>query len=143
MTCPLKIFFPAKWESLQIAEDIFKIIAHNTTSDPQKIFSIRTVLSESFNNAYLYSDKNSEDAFISIETCFKNNKFTASIMNEGAGFADNDINWNKYPSSDAESGRGLRIIKQLCDKVEFRKIGNNNFEVFVEIEIGESKKVKS
>ncbi|MCD6163498.1 MAG: ATP-binding protein [candidate division Zixibacteria bacterium] len=143
MTCPLKIYFPARWEYLKIAEDIFSVIANNVTSDRQKAYNIMTVLSEAYNNAYLYGNKDSLDAQIVFETCFKNNKFTASIINEGTGFDDKNISWNEYPSADVESGRGLKIIKQLCDKVEFRKISNNIFEVFVEIEIDENKIVRS
>jgi len=138
----LKMVFPAKWETLKLADDIFNVIAHNVTSDCRKAYHIQTVLSEALNNAYLYGDNDSPDAVITFNMCFNLETFTASIINSGNGFADTEIKWNEFPCSDEESGRGLKIIKHLCNKVEFNKIDDNKFRVFIEIDLSENKKIK-
>ena len=142
MNHKLKVVFPAKWEALEIADDIFNAIANSATSDCRKAYHIRTVLSEAFSNAYLYGDNDSQNAAIVFDICFNPETFIASIINCGNGFADTDIKWNEFPCSDEESGRGLKIIKQLCDKVEFKKIDNNKFRVFIEIKVNDNKKIK-
>jgi len=131
----LKLIFPAKWESLQIAEDLFSTISKNITTDSRTAYHVRTVLSEGFSNAYLYGNSNLPEAIIIVEMCFNSKTFTANIINDGRGFADNNIKWNEFPSGDDESGRGLKIIKQLCDKLEYKRIGDNRFGIFVEIKL--------
>jgi len=128
----LRIIFPVTMSSSKIADDLFEVLANNATRDKRIRYNIRTVLSEVFNNAFLYGEKGDRDAVIEVKACFTENSFLASITNDGSGFADNEIKWDELPSTEQESGRGLRIIKELCDKVEFRRTDNNKFEVRVE-----------
>ncbi len=128
----LKIIFPVSINSVKVADDIFKVLANNATDDERICYKIRIVLSEAFNNAYLYGDKSNRGAVIEVRACFTENGFIATIINDGRGFADNEIKWDQFPSAERESGRGLKLIKELCDKVEFRPIGDNKFEVRVE-----------
>lgn len=118
--------------SVHLADDVFTAIARNMASDEQLAFKIRTALSEAFSNAILYCEKNSGDGNIEFRGRFRDGKFEASIINEGSGFADNDIEWDEFPSPKIESGRGLKIIRKLSDKVEFIKHRNNTFEVCME-----------
>jgi len=96
-------------------------------------------LSELFNNAFLYGDKSNIDAVIEIRTCFKQNRFCVSVINEGNGFADKEENWNEFPSAQNESGRGLRIIKKLSENVKFSSPGDNKFEVYAEFDLDKTK----
>jgi anti-sigma regulatory factor (Ser/Thr protein kinase) len=132
----IKIIFPISMVSVRLADDIFDAIARNVTVDTKLAFNIRLVLSEVFSNAFLYGEKQSAGAVIEFRGCFNNHKFVASIINEGTGFSDNAIEWNKFPKAMEESGRGLKIIRQLCDKLEFRKHNENKFETYVEINTG-------
>jgi len=100
------------------------------------------VLSEAFNNAFLYCDKDSGNAQVEFSFCFNSGKFVASMINDGSGFADNAIKWNDFPSEMVESGRGLKIIKKLTDKVEFNKHENNKFEVYMEFTTGAEQKLR-
>ena len=119
--------------SVKMADDVFEAVARNASRESRIVYAIRTVLSEAFSNAFLYGDKQNEDAVIEFGVCFKDNKFVASIINEGKGFTDNNINWEEFPSVAQESGRGLQLIKKFSDKVEFRKLDGGRFEVYVEI----------
>jgi len=128
----IRIIFPVSLDSVRVADDIFEVLANNATRDKQLRYNIRTVLSEVFSNAFLYGDKNNCDVEIEVRTCFTENGFMASIINDGAGFADNKIKWDEFPATEQESGRGLKLIKRLCDRVEFKRADNNKFEVQVE-----------
>ncbi|MCP4581281.1 MAG: ATP-binding protein [candidate division Zixibacteria bacterium] len=131
----LRLIFPVSLNSVRLADDLLAAIANNITSDQHLSYNIRTVLSESFNNAFLYGDKSKFDAVIEVRTCFKQNKFCVSVINEGSGFADIKENWDNFPSAQDESGRGLKIIKRLSDIVKFNKLGDNKFEVYVEFNL--------
>jgi anti-sigma regulatory factor (Ser/Thr protein kinase) len=137
----IKIIFPVAMISIRLADDIFKAIAANLTFDGQTAFKIRTVLSEIFSNAFLYCDKEINPKSIEFRGRFKDDKFIASIINEGSGFADIGNSKNEFPSSWDESGRGLKLIKRLSDKVEFIHHEDNRFEVCVEISIRAGEKV--
>jgi serine/threonine-protein kinase RsbW len=139
---PLKMLFPATLESLDLAEDIFRVVAGKVTSAEHLRFRIRMILSEAFSNAYLHGRKAAPGTEIEVSMCFKNDKFFVSIINEGSGFAENDIKWDDFPSAEAESGRGLMIIRRLCDRAEFKRIDNGRFGVFMEINIGKNDSVK-
>ena len=132
----IRIVFPISMVSVRLADDIFDAIARNVTGDAKTVFNIRLVLSEVFSNAFLYGEKQSANAVIEFKGCFNEHIFVASIINEGEGFTDNAIEWNKFPAAMEESGRGLKIIRQLCDKLEFRKHSDNKFETYLEINTG-------
>ena len=141
MTDDLKIIFPVSMQAVKMADDIFEAVAKNASTESHTIFAIRTVLSEVFSNAFLYGDKQNEDAIIEFKVCFRDNKFIASIINEGKGFVDKGIRWDQFPPAIQESGRGLHLINKLSHKVEFRNLENNRFEVYIEILTGTKDKV--
>jgi serine/threonine-protein kinase RsbW len=138
----LKIIFFATWQNLQLASDILCAVARRVTIDEQKVYHIEIVLSEAFENAFLHGNRDLHEKEIVFEMCFNQNKFVASVINKGEGFADKDIEWNEFPSCEEESGRGLKIIKRLCDKVEFKKIGPDKFGIFMEMSLSDKKTVK-
>lgn len=142
MSQPVRIIFPMSEVSLKIADEMFDIIARAATSNTKKRYHIQIVLSEAFDNAYIHGDKISADACIEFEACFNKNKFSASIINEGKGIADSELKGHDINCVFAESGRGLKIIKKLSDKVEFKKINGNKFGVFIEIDLSPEKKCK-
>ena len=119
---------------------IFDIIARAAASDVRKRYHIRAVLSEAFNNAYLHGENSSNNACIEMEACFNKDIFFVSIINEGKGFADSIPQENGFQINYAESGRGLKIIKMLSKRVEFKKVNENKFGVFIEIDVSSRKK---
>jgi anti-sigma regulatory factor (Ser/Thr protein kinase) len=137
----IKINFPNTEVSLQIADEIFNVIANLVTFNQQKIYHIRMALSELFNNAYLHADQQNRDSDIEFEACFSEDRFFASIVNKGAGFVEENYDGDEFPSGFAESGRGLKIVRKICDKVEFKRLANNKFGVFIEVAIPINKSV--
>jgi anti-sigma regulatory factor (Ser/Thr protein kinase) len=135
----IKIIFPISPISLQVSEDIFEAVARGATSNEQKIYHIRTALSELLNNAYLHGDSSNLDSAIEFKACFSPDRFYASIINEGQGFTEANYNEGEFPSGFAESGRGIKIVRKLCDRVEFKKMAGNKFGVFIEVAIPENK----
>ncbi len=127
--------------NLSVAEEIFTALARAATSDIQKQYHIRTVLSEIYGNAYLYSNRMRPNSSIDIEVCFTPDRFIASIINEGRGPADINNRKIEAISLYAESGRGLAIVRKLCDNVYFKKMSESKFGVFIEIELPKAKMI--
>ena len=142
MNRPLKIIFPAKLDFPQMVEDIFEVIAANATDDKRTANHIRLALSEVFNNAYLYGENDIPGAEIIVEICFNDESFKASVINNGQGLVDKQIKNKKLPPGDAESGRGLVLIKQICDKVDCRTVRGNKFKLSFEIKLDQKQKVE-
>lgn len=141
MSDTIKISLTNTAFNLSAAEEIFSALARAATSDIQKQYHIRTVLSEIYGNAYLYSSRMRPNSSIDIEVCFSPERFTASVINEGRGPADINSRKLEAISPYAESGRGLAIVRKLCDNVYFKKMSESKFGVFIEIELPETKKV--
>jgi anti-sigma regulatory factor (Ser/Thr protein kinase) len=143
MSDKIKITFANTAFNLSVAEEIFSALARSATGDIQKQYHIRTVLSEIYGNAYLYGDKTRPSNVIEFEACFTPDRFSASIINEGRGPADNSNRKVESISPYAESGRGLAIVRKLCDNVYFKKMSETKFGVFIEIELPITNKITS
>ena len=136
----IRILFPVSMDSIRLAEDIFQVISNNATPDKRLSYNIRVVFSEAFNNAFLYCDKSNCDAVIEVKASFRQGTLSFSIINEGEGFTDDEVNRDQLPPEQCESGRGLKIIRELSDKLEFNKLSDNRFEVYVEFDTNPIKK---
>jgi anti-sigma regulatory factor (Ser/Thr protein kinase) len=129
--------------NLSVAEEIFSALARSATPDIQKQYHIRTVLSEIYSNAYLYGNQARSNGLIKFEACFSSDRFFASIINDYKGDADIKKRKIENISPYAESGRGLAIVRKLCDNVYFKKISESKFGVFIEIELPVTNKALS
>jgi anti-sigma regulatory factor (Ser/Thr protein kinase) len=136
----VKIIFSCSAFSLAIAEEIFAIIARAATSNKQKQYHIRIVLSELFSNAYLHGDKSAPDSAIEFEACFNSERFTAKIMNKGKRIAENKDKRLESICPSAESGRGLAIVRKLCDSVHYKMLDDEKFCLIIEIILPEVNK---
>jgi anti-sigma regulatory factor (Ser/Thr protein kinase) len=143
MNDKIKITFVDTSFNLSVAEEIFTALARSATTDIQKQFHIRTVLSEIYGNAYLYGDKARPNGVIEFEACFSPDRFFASVVNEGKGLTDISNRKVESISPYAESGRGLAIVRKLCDNVYFKKMSETKFGVFIEIELPTTNKTIS
>lgn len=54
-------------------------------------------------------------------------KFALCISDAGRGFSADDV--HGAPSDDAESGRGLFIVRAVCDEVSYQRIERDGFLV--------------
>lgn len=98
------------------------------------LFELKVILNELISNAIKHGIKENKKRFVKVVACLKNND-NACIMveDEGEGY---DYNWvlhnevmNMANMSDdlcslAENGRGIIIVKSLCDRMRFNRKGN-------------------
>jgi len=130
----IKILIPAFQEYPAIVEDVLAAVSHKVSENPWLANRIHLALSEAFNNAFLYSSKDT-DSEIKLEFEISNEWFKAVIVNQGKGITKQQLINNSLPSDDAEGGRGINIIKNVCDSVEIKRIGNDQFCLHLEFDL--------
>ncbi|EPR13917.1 ATP-binding protein [Ruminiclostridium papyrosolvens] len=93
------------------------------------IFEIKVILNELIVNAVQHGNKCNDCKHTYVTFKIIDNYLYVSVMDEGSGFnhtktalvhKDLDCVNNLY----CDHGRGLVIVRQLCDKIKFNKCGN-------------------
>jgi len=86
--------------------------------------NVLIAVSEAVNNAIIHGNKNNSEAYISIQLAESDNLFYFSVEDQGSGF-----DYGNFPDPtlvgdiNQESGRGIFLIRNLADSVEFEKNG--------------------
>lgn len=91
------------------------------------LFEIKVILNELLLNAVIHGNKEDKSKLVKVRTGINNDYVYFIIEDEGEGF-----NINCYGRQDEcldildmkENGRGILIVKNLCDKVKYNSKGN-------------------
>ncbi|TYB34815.1 MAG: ATP-binding protein [Flexistipes sinusarabici] len=101
----------------EMAELFVKNIIKNDSKIQDLAFKINLVLTEAASNAIFYGCKsNNEQVKIKIE--LDNNTINIEVIDKGGGLELSDI---QKPDPFDERGRGLYIIKQFMDSVDYHQ----------------------
>lgn len=96
------------------------------------LFDIRVVLNELFQNAVRHGNKEDDNKVVRVRTGIVNKGYIYFVIeDEGEGFNYNcvydvcnqlrgDVDFCQLK----ENGRGMLIVRNLCDRVRFNKKGN-------------------
>ena len=129
---------PAKGETLNITSSSDNIrLVERLVEDVCDVFNLNEdnygniliAVTEAVNNAIYHGNQGNPEKYIKIgfESGDKNIKF--SVADEGIGFDYNNLPDPTDPLNlDKPNGRGVFLMKNLADKVEFN---NNGQEVFL------------
>ena len=129
---------PAKGETLNITSSSDNIrLVERLVEDVCDVFNLNEdnygniliAVTEAVNNAIYHGNQGNPEKYIKIgfESGDKNIKF--SVADEGKGFDYNNLPDPTDPLNlDKPNGRGVFLMKNLADKVEFN---NNGQEVFL------------
>ncbi len=90
----------------------------------EKFFDVRLVLSELIMNAFEHSNKGGHvDVFFDDE--FNNDKIKFVVEDYGYGFSHSEIESEKTQNIYDNSGRGIKLVRALCDNVAYNDVGNS------------------
>lgn len=100
--------------------------------DENDIFDIKVILNELFQNAIKHGNKEDCSKYVRIKVGIVNNSLVYFVIeDEGEGYNCNyvsdrccEISSPTDISELRENGRGILIVKNLCDTIRFNKKGN-------------------
>ena len=106
-----------------IAEVLAALERHDWCTDDQ--FAIRMALEEAVMNAIKHGNESDPSKMVEIEVAFDSSTFEATVADRGCGF---DIDEVPDPTADENlgrtCGRGVMLMKEFVDKLEFNDCGN-------------------
>lgn len=90
--------------------------------DPSETFKL--ILSEAVTNAIVHGNKENPDKSVHVKVKITDNSISADVKDEGAGFKPEE---KRDPLKEENlldtSGRGIFLIRQFSDHLEFRENG--------------------
>ncbi|NLM74985.1 MAG: ATP-binding protein [Clostridiaceae bacterium] len=119
------------YEASKEVNRILEIIRLNFKIDKEQCFDVKVILSELLQNAIKHGNDYDNKKKISINVWIENNSIGITVKDQGGGFdyrSIRNLKLNKLSDCDPmtidETGRGLFIVQNLCDCMEFNPSGN-------------------
>ena len=117
--------FASELQNIAKAEEVLDKISQTIEIDEPFYGTILLVLSEAINNAIVHGNKLNPNKKVTLSYKINKNVLEFEIEDEGEGFDPDSIPDPTAPENiEKEAGRGIFIIKNLCDEVEFQKNGS-------------------
>ncbi len=113
--------------------NILEMLQVRFSLDSEKCFDIKVILCELMQNSIKHGNVCDDSKKIRVEMWFKEDSrvLGITVKDQGSGFKPTktkhlslDREWGSNPVNMDESGRGLVIVHELCDCMEFNSIGN-------------------
>jgi serine/threonine-protein kinase RsbW len=113
--------------NLRLVERLIDDVCQIYNVDENSYGNILIAVTEAVNNAIYHGNQSNPDKYVHIGFHSDNKQLVFSITDEGQGFDYTSLPDPTDPSNiDKMSGRGVFLMKNLADKVEFK---NNGKEV--------------
>jgi len=123
--------FPSSIEYLEKVEALSVKIATKAGFDESDIDDLSISLTELVNNAIHHGNRDDITKNVTVTFDVDQKKLTISIKDEGTGFNPNRLRNPLDPENLlAEDGRGLYLVRELTDDLEF-KISKSGTEIII------------
>lgn len=114
---------------LQTIEHVVEYVIRRcecTRDDAEMAMNLRVGLTEALSNAMLYGNERDPSKRVRVEVCLDGGRVTARVTDEGNGFDPESVPDPTEPANLTKPcGRGLFLMRQLCDEVLFNDKGNS------------------
>jgi len=116
--------------ALEVVEEAVDLVARHCLASglaPRSArFNLRVALSEALSNAIVYGNRLDPHKFVDVRVVVTADSFSLHVQDEGEGFDYGDLPDPTVPEAiEATEGRGLFLIRQLMDDVQFNERGNS------------------
>lgn len=112
------------FEDAEKIPDFVDQISEECSLDEEPAETFKLILSEAVTNAILHGNKEDPDKSVHVDVKVSEASISADVKDEGSGF---DPNKRKNPLKDENlldiGGRGLLIIREFSDHLEFKENG--------------------
>lgn len=127
----LKLQIPSLTENIRIVESFIDNVKDKFQIDDDIYGNIMVAVTESVNNAIRHGNKldKSKNVFLTVDC--EENKLKFTVEDQGAGFDYTSLPDPTAPENlDKLGGRGIFLMKHLCDEVSFENEGRKVEMVF-------------
>lgn len=120
-----KIILDSKIDSLITIEELIDKLKNELLLNDKVYGKISVALIEAVNNAIVHGNKLDIDKTVEIDYYEELNKLIFNIKDSGEGFDYNNIPDPTLPENiEKINGRGVYLMRQLADEVEFEENGS-------------------
>ncbi|MBA2406505.1 MAG: ATP-binding protein [Chitinophagales bacterium] len=107
-------------ENINLIEALVEDLKHQLNLSDELEANILVSLSEAFNNAIIHGNKLDPNKIVKLKIQLINNEIIFLIEDKGEGFNADSIQDPTAPQNiDKPTGRGIFLIKNLADRLEF------------------------
>ena len=119
----------SSYDNIRLVERLVEDVCDVFNVNEDNYGNILIAVTEAFNNAIYHGNKGNPDKHIKIGFESNNNNIKFTVADEGSGFDYSSLPDPTDPVNiDKPHGRGVFLMKNLADKVEFN---NNGQEVML------------
>ncbi len=120
----IKIQIPSIKDNIRIVESFIDNAREKFSFTDDIYGNIMIAVTESVNNAIKHGNANDSSKSVLLELSFQENIIKFSITDEGLGFNYADLPDPTSPENlEKPGGRGIFLMRHLCDEVNFLKNG--------------------
>lgn len=120
----INIDIPSLPENIRIVESFIDNAKERYSLDDDIYGNIMVAVTESVSNAINHGNKQDKGKNVSLNLLFDNNSLKFTIQDQGEGFDYNNLPDPTAPENlDKLNGRGIFLMKHLCDEVHFNETG--------------------
>lgn len=120
----IKIQIPSLSENIRIIESFIDNAKDKFRLNDDIYGNIMIAVTESVNNAIKHGNKNNKEKNVSLTLTLNENILKFIIEDQGNGFDYNNLPDPTSPENiDKPSGRGIFLMRHLCDEIHFKDEG--------------------
>jgi serine/threonine-protein kinase RsbW len=115
----------SKLSNLSVVENAIDTITRDSGINRENYGKIMVSVMEAVNNAIVHGNKYNEKKFVNVYFSLENNLLQVTIEDQGKGFRPSEVPDPTEPENlENVNGRGVFLMKNLADELEFNKAGN-------------------
>ena len=120
----IQIQIPSLSENIRIVESFIDNAKDKFHLEDDIYGNIMIAVTESVNNAILHGNQNQKDKNVTLKLIVEDNSLRFTVIDQGTGFDYNQLPDPTSPENiDKPGGRGIFLMKNLCDEVSFKEDG--------------------
>jgi serine/threonine-protein kinase RsbW len=120
-----EVVLPSDYQSLIDVEKIVGDVCDEFGVQEDAFGNVLIAVSEAVNNAIQHGNKNNPEAKVEIKVANQDDTFCIQVKDQGPGFSYQDLPDPTAPENLLkDSGRGVFLMKNLADEVEFQNTGS-------------------
>ena len=123
---------PADFQSLVDVENLVDRVCHIVGVQEDAYGNVLIAVTEAVNNAISHGSQQDKSLIVAVYVADATESFRFSVKDEGQGFDYNNLPDPTAPENILkENGRGIFLMKNLSDEVEYNEQGNQVSLYFV------------